>query len=58
MSLDREYLNSVLEEIDASMFLGDIFIDNDIREKLKRYMKRWEFIGAASQPARKGEKDQ
>lgn len=36
-----EYLENACEEIDAAMFSGDDFLNEDNRKALKEYIGRW-----------------
>ena len=38
----RDYTVNACEEIDASIFSGDEFIDAKARAELREYMARWE----------------
>lgn len=39
--MKRYYLEKACEEIDASIFSGDVLFDDKDRKQLKEYMKRW-----------------
>ena len=41
--MKRKYLEKACEEIDASIFSGDVLIDEDTsdREELIQYIRRW-----------------
>jgi hypothetical protein len=38
----RDYIEQACEEIDAAMFSGDAFIEEEERNKLREYIGRWE----------------
>ena len=38
----RQYIKEAWEEIDASVFVGDAFLDSKHREELRKYMAFWE----------------
>ena len=37
----RKYIEDACEEIDAAMFTGDAFYDEEHRKSLLDYMERW-----------------
>lgn len=37
----HESVEQAIDEIDAAMFSGDTFYDDDNREVLKKYIARW-----------------
>lgn len=37
----HESVENAIDEIDAAMFSGDTFHDDDNREELKKYIVRW-----------------
>lgn len=38
----RKYLEDACEQIDAAMFSGDAFLDEDHRKELTLYIERWQ----------------
>lgn len=38
----RQYIEDACEEIDAAMFSGDAFLDEEHRKGLIEYMERWQ----------------
>ena len=38
---DKPYLNRACEEIDASVFSGDILLSESNRHELREYAERW-----------------
>ena len=38
----RKYIEDACEEIDAAMFTGDAFLDEDHRKELTEYIERWQ----------------
>lgn len=41
MTFSINYLNEACNQIDSTMFSGDIFIEKENRDKLKLYIDRW-----------------
>lgn len=39
--MNRTYLEKACEEIDASVFSGDLLFDKEDREALIEYIRRW-----------------